>query len=260
MTSHAAHLPTPVRPLRRDDPVPLYSRIRDEIRGRIAIGQWRAHQQIPSEAALMQQYGVSRITVRQAVQALEQQGLIVKVPGKGSFVAPPKPYQELTQLQGFAEAMSRQGHVAINRVVDVITQPAPALVAQRLALAEGSQVTRIRRVRLLDGQAVSLDLTWLPQSVGDQLRHEDLVHRDIFLILENDCRIPLGHADLAMDAVTADAELAHHLGLAVGDAVLRVDRLTHTREGHPIDYETLYCRGDHFQYRLRVHRGAGDHA
>lgn len=208
----------------------------------------------------MQQYGVSRITVRQAVQALEQQGLIVKVPGKGSFVAPPKPFQELAQLQGFAEAMSQRGHVPSNRVIDLITQPAPTLVAQRLALAEGSSVTRIRRVRLLDGQPVSLDVTWLPQAMGDRLQHEDLDHRDIFLILENDYGIPLGHADLAMDAVTADVELARHLGLAPGDAVLRVDRLTHTRDGHPIDYETLYCRGDNFQYRLRVHRGAGDHA
>lgn len=260
MTSHATPLPEDARPLRRDDPVPLYSRIRDEIRGRIAVGQWQAHQQIPSEAVLMQQYGVSRITVRQAVQALEQQGLIVKVPGKGSFVAPPKPFQELAQLQGFAEAMSRQGHVATSRVIDLVTQPAIALVAQRLALPQASMVTRIRRVRLLDGQPVSLDVTWLPQAVGDRLRYEDLVHRDIFLILENDHGIALGRADLAMDAVTADAELARHLGLAPGDAVLRVDRLTHTRDGHPIDYETLYCRGDNFQYRLRVHRGTGDHA
>src|SRR5438067_938315 len=80
---------------------------------------WAARERLPSEAELMRSYGVSRITVRQALHALEQQGLIVKVPGKGSFVAGPKPYQQLASLQGLGEAMSPQGHAISNRVLEL---------------------------------------------------------------------------------------------------------------------------------------------
>ena len=73
-------------------------------RDRIATGGWHPQQRIPSEAELMRHYGVSRITVRQALQALEHSGLIIKVPGKGSFVAGAKPFQQLARLQHQQEA------------------------------------------------------------------------------------------------------------------------------------------------------------
>jgi GntR family transcriptional regulator len=102
---------------------------------------------------------------------------------------------------------------------------------------------------------VSLDITWVLQAIGERLAREDLAARDIFLILENDYGLPLGHADLAIDATLADAQLAALLEVGTGAPVLRVDRLTHGKDGAPLDYEHLYCRADNFQYRLRVHRG-----
>lgn len=255
MTSHAT-TSQPTSQLRRDDPVPLYSRIRDELRLSITSGHRRAHERLPSEAELMQHYGVSRITVRQAVQDLERLGLVVKVPGKGCYVAPDKPYQELTRLEGFGEAMAQRGHATRNRLLGLQEQRATGRVAERLGLAAGSAVTQIRRVRLLDERPVSVDLTWVPAEIGRRLAREDLQARDIFGILEHDYGIALGHADLAIDAVPADGDLATYLQLDDAAPVLRIERLTHTRAGQPIDYEVLHCRSDNFQYRLRVQRGA----
>ncbi|AKJ31256.1 GntR family transcriptional regulator [Caldimonas brevitalea] len=263
MTSYQAHVHPPgpgggadtlPAPLGGRRPVTLYSRIREDLRARILSGAWQAHDRIPSESALMAQYGVSRITVRQALGDLEKERLIFKVPGKGSFVAQTKPFQELGRLQGFAEAMGALGHEIYNRVLSVTTQAAPAQVADRLHLAPGAPVTEIRRVRHLDRQPVSLDLTWVPVHIGQRLADADLATRDIFVILENDQAIPLGHADLVIDAETADPALANWLGIAPGDPVLHIERLTHTRDGVPIDYEHLYCRADNFQYRLRLQR------
>ncbi|EON14097.1 GntR family transcriptional regulator [Pandoraea sp. SD6-2] len=199
-------------------------------------------------------FDVSRITIRQALGDLQKEGLIFKVHGKGAFVSQPKAFQNVTSLQGFAEAMSRLGHEIVNRVVHFRFVPAPSEVAERLGLAEHSTVTEIRRVRFLNRAPVSYEITYLPESLGRQLQRADLVTRDIFLILENDCAVPLGAADLSIDAVAADAPIAQALDIQDGAPLLRIVRLTHDKEARPIDFEYLFFRGDTFQYRLRVDR------
>jgi GntR family transcriptional regulator len=232
----------------------LHSRIREELRERILGGSLQPHDRMPSESELMAQYGVSRITVRQALADLQSARMIFKVPGKGSFVAQPKPFQELGRLQGFAEAMRSMGHATFNRLIRRETVAATERVADRLKLPESSLVTELHRVRFLDEQPVSVDVTWLPTHLGDRLDADELATRDIFLILENDLATPLGHADLAIDAVSADAHVAALLCIAPGSPVLHIERLTHDRDGHPVDYEHLHCRSDIFQYRLRLQR------
>ena len=115
-------------------------------------------------------------------------------------------------------------------------------------------MTRIRRLRLLNREPVSLEMTYVPEALGRRLAQADLETRNIFLILENDCATPLGHADLKIDAMLADAELAQALRVDQGAAVIRIERLTHDRHRRPIDFEYLYFRADAFQYRLVINR------
>jgi len=237
-------------------PMPLYSRIRDELRAQIISGVYQAHDRLPSESELIAQYGVSRITVRHALSELEKEGVLFKIAGKGVFVSKPKPFQSLTRLQGFAEAMSRQGHEIYNRVVAINHIAANAEIAAKLNIRERDTVTEIRRVRFLNREPVSFDVTYVQPHIGHRLAREDLATRDIFLIIENDYGIALGFADLTIDAVIATEELAQLLQIRTGDAVLRVARLTHTAQGTPLDFEYLYCRSDNFQFRLRVERQA----
>lgn len=256
MTSFSVPLVRPLaaRPAAHSTRHTLHSRIREELRERIVTGAYQPLDRVPSESMLMRQYGVSRITVRQALGDLAKAHLIFKVPGKGAYVTQPKPFQELGRLQGFAEAMGALGHETFNKLLDLRTVPATAQVAERLELAVNAPVTRIQRIRYLDRQPVSLDITWVPRHIGERLAREDLAGRDIFPILESDYGLALGHADLVIDATLADAALASHLDIDTGAPVLHVERLTHSADGKPLDYEHLYYRADHFQYRLRIHR------
>lgn len=240
--------------LEPESPVPLYAQIKDMLRSGILDGSYMPLSRMPSESELQAMFDVSRITIRQALGDLQKEGLIFKVHGKGSFVSQPKAFQNVTSLQGFAEAMSRQGHEIVNRVMHFRFVPAPADVARQLGVTEGTTVTEIHRVRLLNRAPVSYEITYLPERLGHQLQRADLVTRDIFLILENDCAVPLGSADLSIDAVQADAVLADALDTTEGAPLLRIERLTHDQDGHPVDFEFLYFRGDTFQYRLRVDR------
>lgn len=235
-------------------PLPLYAQIKATLRTRILDGSYAPHSQMPSEHELCAMFGVSRITVRQALGDLQKEGLLFKLHGKGTFVSRPRAFQNVSSLQGFAEAMSSLGHEIVNQLRSFRVVEANRQVAARLKLDEGAPVVEIHRVRLLDREPVSLELTWLPEVLGKRLANADLVTRDIFLILENDCGVPLGHADIAIDAMLADDEIAGALRVEAGGPVLRIDRLTHDADGAPIDYEHLYFRGDAFQYRLRVDR------
>ncbi|WP_236173365.1 GntR family transcriptional regulator [Pseudomonas pseudonitroreducens] len=238
-------------------PVPLYSQLKEILRTRILDGTYPPLSRMPSEAELGKAFEVSRITVRQALGDLQKEGLIFKIHGKGTFVAKPKAFQNVSTLQGLGESMTQRGYEVINRLRSFKSVPANAQVAARLQVAEGENVVQIKRARLVNRELVSLEITWLPEAIGRRLEKADLVSRDIFLILENDCALPLGHADLAIDAILADAELARALEVEEGSPVMRIERLTHTADGAPLDYEHLYYRGDAFQYRLRIDRHKG---
>ncbi|VWB92387.1 GntR family transcriptional regulator [Burkholderia lata] len=233
---------------------PLYVQIKDTLRARILDGTYAPHSRMPSEHELCATFDVSRITVRQALGDLQKEGLLFKLHGKGTFVSKPKAFQNVTSLQGFAEAMSSMGYEIVNQVRSVRTVKADRHLATKLNVPEGAPLVEIHRVRLLNREPVSLEQTWVPEALGKRLAGADLATRDIFLVLENDCDIPLGHADVSIDAILADDEIVDALQVEESSPVLRIERLTHDASGAPIDYEYLYFRGDAFQYRLRVDR------
>jgi GntR family transcriptional regulator len=238
-------------------PETLYGQIRNSLRSRIVDGSYAPGSRVPSESELGRRFQASRITVRQALAELQKEGLIYTLHGKGSFVSKPKAYQNVSTLMGFAEQMGAMGYEVINELLGHESLPADAQVAERLQLSEGQLVSRIRRVRYLNREPVSLEITWVPDALGQRLVKADLARRDIFLILENDCGVNLGHAELAIDAVQADAATAQSLNMDTGSPLLRIERLTHDAAGQPIDYEFLYFRGDAFQYRFRADRQRG---
>lgn len=236
-------------------PVPLYTQIKEILRNRILDGTYQAHQQMPSESELTRSFDVSRITVRQALGDLQKEGLIFKIHGKGTYVSQPKAFQNLGKLQGFGEAMASMGYETFSQVVSFKIVPADKTVARKLGLDENERVSEIRRVRYLNRAPISLDVSYLPRTIGERLIKEDLAHRDIFLILENDYGYSLGQAEVQIEAMLADESLGRLIHLQEGSPVLRIERLTFTTDNQPLDFEYLYYRGDAFQYRLRVERG-----
>lgn len=233
--------------------LPLYTQVRESLRRDILNGTYPPHSQMPSESQMMHSFGVSRITVRQALGDLQKEGLIFKVMGKGSFVSKPKAFQSLSRLQGFGEAMAVSGYETFSNVLSARPVEATAQVAKRLGLRTGQPIFEIQRLRFLNREPISVDVSYFPPELGERLAQEDLAVRDIFAILENDLGHNLTHADLQIEAICADETLARQLQVDEGCAVLRMERLTYAGD-KPIDFEFLYYRGDAFQYRLRINR------
>lgn len=198
---------------------------------------------LPHEAALGTEYAASRNTVRQALDLLRAERLVDRLPGVGTVVVARKYPHGLDRLMGLAETLHEHGDVT-NEVRTMGPAAAPAPVAERPRLPAGADVLCIERLRRLNGLPLSLDLTYVPLDIGTSLLGADLEHTDVFRLLEAVTGQPLGHADITLEAVNADAHSAAVLQAPRGAAVLMLERLTHLADGRPVDLEFIRFRGD----------------
>ncbi|MGW4687247.1 GntR family transcriptional regulator [Streptomyces sp. NPDC004244] len=208
---------------------------------------------LPLEDALVVDYGAGRNTVRQALDLLRGERLVERRPGVGTVVVCEKYPHALDRLQGLAETLHEHGRVS-NEVRAVGPVPAPAPVAGRLRLPEHCDVLYIERLRRLGGLPLSLDLTYVPMDVGAGLLGCDLENTDVFRLLESLTGRPLGHAEITLEAVNADAHSAAVLQAPRGSAVLMLERLTHLDDGRPVDLEFIRFRGDRITMNGLIHR------
>jgi GntR family transcriptional regulator len=218
-------------------------RIRDVLRARILAGGY-GDRPLPSEAELAVAFGVSRNVVRDVLGLLRAEGLIDRIPGAGTFVVSEKAVQGLDRLRGLAECVEIGQKRLINRVLLADIVPATPAVAERLELEPGDEVVALERVRLLDGEPLSLDASYLAADVGKPLLGLDLAAHDVFGLLEHELGCPLGVAELSIEAVAADPTVAGLLRVGEGMPLLLLERLTFTTSGRPIDLEFVRYRGD----------------
>lgn len=239
--------------VRNESMQPLYVQIKEILKQRIMDGDYEVHERLPSESEMMKLFGVSRITVRQALRDLHTEGLVFSVQGKGTFVSRPKAVQDIQRLQGFGEAMSPQGYETSARVISVQEVRPTQEVADALELGRNTNVIELTRIRYLNREPISLDASYFPKDIGQGLLGRDLT-QDIFPMLENEFGVGLGYAELKIEAIGADKGLSEHLNVETASPILRIHRLVYSGAGRPIDFEYLSYRGDAFQYQVRVER------
>ncbi|WP_316773640.1 GntR family transcriptional regulator [Streptomyces sasae] len=208
---------------------------------------------LPHETNLATDYRASRNTVRQALDLLRAEGLVDRLPGVGTVVVARKYPHGLDRLMGLAETLHEHGQVT-NEVRTMGPAPAPIPVAERLRVPSGADVLYIERLRRLNGLPLSLDLTYIPLDISTALLGADLENNDVFRLLESITGQPLGHAEITLDAVNADAHSAAVLQAPRGAAVLMLERLTHLADGRPVDLEFIRFRGDRITMGGLLHR------
>lgn len=240
-------------------PVPLYHQLKQALRGEIERGVYKPGDRLPSEPELIRLYGISRITVRQALNELDVEGLIVRRHGKGTYVAERRIEQELVRLTDFMEDMQQAGQNPSSRVLDLAHEPASPAVARALHLQDGTEVVRVNRLRLADDRPMAFDITWLPLRFGELLVGMDLTRETIYHILETRYAIPVISGAFSITAATATHQQADLLDMPAGAALLLIRRVSYTTGDEPVYLQDRYYRPDRVQYRvmLRRHDDAG---
>lgn len=238
---------------RHDPAIPKYHQLARLLRAQIIEGRLRPGDQLPTEEYLCREHVLSRGTVRQAIHVLEQEGLVQREQGRGTFVAAPKPQRTFFTLASFDEDMRRQGHRPSTRVLVADRQIATSQVQERLQLSAGEEVFHIERLRLADGAPVAYEIRFLAAALCPDLLQQDLGRHSIHTLLIEHFHIPLLRTVHTVEVRLLSDFEASLLQTPPGSPAFYVDRLTYTTD-EPVGqrpavwYQALY-RGDEYHFR-----------
>lgn len=238
-------------------PLPKYHQLYLVLREQLGDGRHAAG--LPGELALAGQFGVARVTVRKALEQLEAEGLIERTPGRGT-VPVKRPATgatpERAQLTGLLENIVSMGLRTSVKVLACSVVPAPEAVARPLALPTGAPVQKAVRVRSTREGPLSHITTWVPEALACGFGRRELARQPILLLLEAQ-GVRIGRAEQAISARLADAEVARHLDVAVGSALLAVQRLIYDADDKPVQWLQGLYRPDRYQYQMQLSRVGG---
>lgn len=234
--------------------VPRHQQIADHLRSDIKKNEFLPGDKLPSEKRLCDYFNVSRITVRQALTALENEGLIFKKQGLGAFVSEQKDTQTLVQLTDFSEDMRRAGFTSSSKLIRFKKVAAEVEINTILEIPPTSPLIRVDRVRLGNGKPVAFDITWLPGSYGQLLLGEDLTNKTIYEILEDTYAIPISAGRYKFTATNADEYIAKHLDIEKGSPVFEIDRCSRTVAGKKVYFQKRYNNPEYITYEIELFR------
>lgn len=244
--------------MKRDKAIPLYYQIETILRRQILSGELPPGSPLPSEESLGQEFEVSRITVRQALSILQDDGLIVRQRGRGTFVTDKPLSVDTSRFSGSMEDLIAMGIRTEARILDIQMVDAPAVVRQKLNLEEGAKALRIEKIRLVEGEPFSYLINYLPEKIGKQISAADLSLRPLLMVLEEDLGITADGAVQVIEAAVAEPEWAHLLDVRVGDPLLKVERTVFDSQDLPLEYVWILYRADKYNFTVRLKRKRSD--
>lgn len=238
-----------------DEGVPLHRRVREAIRRRVrAGGLVDASGRLMTEAELVKHFGVSRITIRNAIQPLVAEGLFARERGRGTFLRSNEAERWAGRLMGFSEVIKDAGQEPGARILRKgATNRHDAGVTA--ALGERA-VFELRRLRTADGAPIAIEHAFYPPDIGIELEARDLTAVVIYRVFEGELGLDIGHATQTIGAALASQDEAALLGVAVGSALITLERLTTSSERRPLELLRSVYLPQHFRFTVELTRRA----
>lgn len=227
---------------------PVYIQIHNQIKKDIEAGVWAVGDRIPSERELALEFNVSRMTLRQAVQTLVEEGILERQVGAGTFVARKKVQEKMTGVTSFTELMEEQGKKPSSRTVSYLVTTPSLSEMERLKLKDDEKVLRMERIRYADEVPICFEVATLPYSlVKDYERNQ--ITTSLYRTLEESGR-KIGHAQQSVSAQVASERIAEYLNIKRGSAILRLRQITELGDGTPFEYVRTQYASDKFEFYL----------
>lgn len=233
-------------------PVPMYYQIMRQLLEKIQGGEFAVDSTLPPERELAETYKVSRMTVRQAIIELVNEGILVRRKGIGTFVAPPKLEQALSRLTSFTEDMAQRGMKAGAKVIsfdEIVPEPT---IRKTLALEAGDKAYECVRLRLADDVPMALETTTLPVSLCPGLARQDLENQSLYRLLAERWGVRLDYATQSIEPACASPHEASLLHVAHGTPLLLMHRITYNQDGRAIEHVKSLYRGDRYKFIIEL--------
>ena len=237
--------------------VPRYHQIARSLRERIATGSPAPGERLGDQRSLAHEFRVTLMTLRQALEVLERDGLITRRHGLGTFVASPSIDYDILHLRALAGDLSARGEDVATRFVRSQFGRPDHGVTRALGLGKTRRVFVLERLRLVDGRPMSFQVSYLPAAVGEQVARADLAITPLGQVLAFKLGIEITSARETVSAVLLDRRPAQELGCRPGVAAFRSERVSLNAAGVPVVYDRVFIPGDRFRITRQLHYGSG---
>jgi GntR family transcriptional regulator len=229
----------PMTEISRDSAIPLYQQIKQNLLHDIQSGVLEFNTRLSSERKLTEEYGVSRITVRQALTELVQEGYLYTKPSKGFYVAEQTQPYELNVLLSFSSSARERGLVPSSKILESSITPATSALSRQLLIGLGSEVVSLVRLRYIDDLPVRIEHVWLPHGRCPGVLDYDLGGGSLYAVLSEKYELTMTRAETSISAQIASAQEQELLDLSYPDAVVTVDQLTYAQDDRPIELSLM---------------------
>lgn len=235
----------------RYSPMPVYQQIANDIESRISQEEWSLGDKLPSENELTEEYGASRVTVRQALAKLEADGLIDKQRGRGAFLKtnPRRRVQELFLPQ--AGVVHQSDNVATGTKISVVTK-ASTQVYTSLNLAPGSKLVYLERSFVRKRKVVGINRAWFPYDLVPNMADQELVNNSITSTLQDRYNIHFYSVENYIESIMLDATLANELDTISPSPGLKISSVYKIKDGTPVEYAITTWNGRDTSFRLMI--------
>lgn len=239
--------------LSKTDGVALYVQVRESLRDQIVSRMLKPGEKLPAEDELAVEFGVSRMTIRQGLSDLIDEGILYRRRGVGTFVSQLHIERDHNRLSSFFDSAAAEGFVAEIKVLKQEAIPAKLIVAKALGLKEGEPVIYIRTLSLADSLPIALHDEYVPYKLCPDLLFEDLTTKLSWEAVE-EFGFPIKHAVQKVEAIPVDEEIAFLLGTEEGAPVLYKQRTIFTIDGTPVEFALCYNLGDRYSLTMTLTR------
>jgi len=233
--------------------VPRYHRIAEALRERIRVGELPSGARLDNQRQLAKSFGVTLMTLRQALELLEREHLITRRHGLGTFVAAPSIDYDIMQLRRFAGDLSAKGERVATRLLGTRFAAADRRVAEALRLAGRPRVLVVERLRLVDEHPMSLQRSFLPSPLGDEVIRADLALTPLHQVLEFKLGVVVTRASETVSAVRLGRREARDLGCRAGEPAFESERVSYDAGGAPVVFDRAFIPGDRFRITRELH-------
>ncbi len=237
----------------RTEGVPVYVQIRESLRAEIMGGTLKRGEQLPSENELASKYKVSRMTIRESIEDLVDEGLLYRRHGVGTFVAYPHLQRDHTRLTSFFDKAENEGVQIQAKLLKLEVIPAKPRVAEALDIPTGSHVIRVKTLRFANGVPITVHDAHMPHKLFPNLVNENLEVQHLWTLFEK-AGYRVKRAVQKLEAREASKEVANLMKIKEGAPVLFKERTVYADDGTPVEFTYCYNRGDIYSLTVALER------
>ncbi|AEF82210.1 GntR family transcriptional regulator [Leadbettera azotonutricia] len=234
----------------RNKPISLYYQLQEKLSQKIQSGEWKSGQKIPTETELCSIYGLSRITVRKAVEELVHEGRLIRFQGKGTFVASINFEQKLSKFYSFSEALKKKGKNEHVKMLSFDIIKSDAATAAHLGLGEDAVFYKITRLRMVDDTAYTVETSLIPHALCPRLAEKSIIEKGLYNSMADDGVVPKRIVE-KFRAAAIRAYEAKYMDLKIGTPAIHLERTTYDST-RIIEYCVSIVRGDFFTYTVEM--------